>query len=471
MRVTRTFRPYGALHRLVVVGIVAVSTLAFSLPRTLQGQQPIVFVHGGFSDGSTWAQTAQRLAQEYNVTTTHPNLPSTQTFETQGQSLISQSSSLPGNTIAFGHSNGGLVSRQANAAMRSWSGIGTIGTPHTGVPLAQNILNGQVVEEARYLINSISLPFAYYSTFYPDEWAWQIAGRIGNWGVSMGLSFLGALANQGFVWSNPIVADVAPGSGFLNNINSAANLNREASALPNRVSITSTVPTSYALFCNAVNPDGYRSCASNISLSIAVYLTVALYYAEFVDFNDYRWQDKQANAYLWFDAAAALYHFDQDWCWLIGANNGYNCTENDGVVPTSRMPYPGGTRNFNMVGPAHLQETRDGYPVIALVLDQDFGVEPRFSNPITSVSVSGPNRVNGCQEGTWTATPTGGTTPITYVWTAEGFSQNTGTDNHFYYANTGTQSSIFVRVTATDSQGAAATSAIFKTNVTLPGSC
>jgi hypothetical protein len=91
--------------------------------------------------------------------------------------------------------------------------------------------------------------------------------------------------------------------------------------------------------------------------------------------------------------------------------------------------------------------------------------------PSFSVSVTGPSRVNGCEGAVWTATQTGGVAPITYAWSAEGYSENPGTDNHFYYTNTGSAPSIFVQVTATDSRGVVATSPNFKTNVTLPGSC
>jgi subtilisin family serine protease len=91
--------------------------------------------------------------------------------------------------------------------------------------------------------------------------------------------------------------------------------------------------------------------------------------------------------------------------------------------------------------------------------------------PSFTVSVTGPTRVNGCEAAVWTANQTNGVAPITYAWTAEGYSENTGTDNHFYYTNTGSAPSIFVQVTATDSRGFVATSSNFKTNVTLPGYC
>lgn len=90
---------------------------------------------------------------------------------------------------------------------------------------------------------------------------------------------------------------------------------------------------------------------------------------------------------------------------------------------------------------------------------------------ITAVSVTGPFRVDGCTAGTWTANTTGGVPPITYQWTVEGTSQNTGTDNRLIYTNSGQAPSIFVSATATDANGSSKTSSPFKTNITLPGAC
>ena len=452
---------------------VSVALLMATNDRSVAAQQPVVLVHGGFSDGSTWAATAQRLQQEFDVTTSRPNLPSTTTFQNQSASLIGQVGGLPGSTLAIGHSNGGLVSRQANEDGRPWSGILTIGTPHTGLPLAESVLNFTVFEQARYMVTSVAQPFVYYATFYPDEWAWRIAGRLGNWAASLGLTIPAAVANLGFNLSNPVLPQLVPGSIFLDqNINAASNLSRETGALAHRISIASTVRTSYGLFFQAVTPDNYRNYARYQYLAGTVFLSVGLYYQEFVDFNDPWWYDKQANAYLWFQAAAAMFNFDQNWCFIIGAYDGAGrCIPNDAVVPTFRMPYVGGTRNVNIVGPAHVQETRDGYDAIAQVLRDDIGVAPPGGNPFTSVTVTGPSNLNGCEAGVWTATPTGGSAPITYAWTAEGNSQNTGTDNHFYYTNSGSAASIFVRATATDSRGVVVSSSNFKTDLSLPGNC
>jgi hypothetical protein len=89
---------------------------------------------------------------------------------------------------------------------------------------------------------------------------------------------------------------------------------------------------------------------------------------------------------------------------------------------------------------------------------------------LTSVSISGPQTINGCVAGTWTASPTGGTYPIRYSWDVENSSYNTDTSNQLTYTNTGTANAIFVTVTAVDANLSTA-SRQFKTGVGLPGSC
>jgi pimeloyl-ACP methyl ester carboxylesterase len=457
MRVQSILREQFELSRRLVLLVAGFPLLLSGAGRAVSAQQPITLVHGGFSDASTWAATAQRLQHDYYVTITRPNLPSTQTFENQSASLRTQVAGQPANTIAIGHSNGGLVSRQANEDGRSWSGIVTIGTPHTGAPLAESVLNFTVFEEARYIINSVAWPFAYYSTFYPDEWAWRIAGRLGNWAVSLGLVIPAAVANLGFNWSNPVLGELVPGSAYLNqNINAAANLNREAGALTRRVGITSTVETSYGMFFQAVAPDSYRSYANTQYLAGAVFYSVGLYYQEFIDYNDPWWYDKQANAWLWFQAAGAMFNFDQDWCYIIGAYDAYGrCIQNDGVVPTFRMPYPGGTRTVNIVGPAHLQETRDGYAAIAQVLVEQFGVTtPPPPGVLTSVSITGPTLIRPGATCTWWANVGDGTPPYTYHWTNDWMPAGSNSYEYMGRKDPGnTGSSFRVRVAVTDAEG------------------
>lgn len=87
-----------------------------------------------------------------------------------------------------------------------------------------------------------------------------------------------------------------------------------------------------------------------------------------------------------------------------------------------------------------------------------------------SVSISGPTSIRGCVAGTWTATPSGGTAPYSYVWSAEGNSYNTGSNPQFTYTNVGSAPSMFVTVTVTDATNTSANQTR-KVTLSLPGSC
>jgi hypothetical protein len=89
---------------------------------------------------------------------------------------------------------------------------------------------------------------------------------------------------------------------------------------------------------------------------------------------------------------------------------------------------------------------------------------------LTGVTITGPRTVNGCTVGTWTATPSGGTYPITYIWDVENRQFSTNTVNQLNYTNTGAANAIVVEVVAMDGRGTSLY-AQFKTGVVLPGAC
>jgi hypothetical protein len=336
-------------------------------------------------------------------------------FETQSNSLQSLVAGQPADAIAIGHSNGGIVSRQANEDGRSWRGIVTIGTGHTGFPIAGNITNGLVWDWARYIAISVSQPFYFYGQFYPDEWAWWVAARLGRWAYTFALTIPGGLAGLGFEIAAPVLGEMPPGTAYFDqNLNSAANLDRESAALGPRIGITSTVRRSYGLFFQAVAPDNYQRYARVQYLAGGAFYAAGFYYENYVDPYDPWYWEKTMNAWMWYQAGDAMFNADQDWCYLIGAySQVYACIQNDAVVPTWRMPYPGGTRTVDITGPAHIQETRDGYTAIADVLQTDFGVAPR---PAPSVSISGTSTIKTVGDNNWTCNASGGNGNYSYSW-------------------------------------------------------
>ena len=84
--------------------------VAFGMwPGTAAAQdRPTVFIHGFNSDGTGWAGTAERLRVSTAIAPMTPNMSWRELFRDQ-VNILNQNpayASLPGSTIAIGHSNG-----------------------------------------------------------------------------------------------------------------------------------------------------------------------------------------------------------------------------------------------------------------------------------------------------------------------------------------------------------------------------
>ena len=96
---------------------------------------PTVFVHGIFSSSDAWRATSQRLANVLQIAPLSASTcPRPRVLETQTAALNGAFGGLPANTIAIGHSQGGLITRQWSRT-KALRGILTLGTPHTGSQL------------------------------------------------------------------------------------------------------------------------------------------------------------------------------------------------------------------------------------------------------------------------------------------------------------------------------------------------
>lgn len=220
----------GKLHVRSGHMLIAILTLTiWSMPAA--SQQPLVLIHGLNSDASTWNVASQRLLQDENVTITTPTLSSLTTYENQASSLLAQINGVPGNAIAIGHSNGGIVARQAAADGRSWSGIITIAGPHGGAPLAANVMNYLLFEDAENMAANVTAPFAFYSQFYPDDWGWELGEYAGYFLWTVAAAMPGIAAAEGYALENTVVPEMEPGY-LVQTVNSQANLNREAAVIP-----------------------------------------------------------------------------------------------------------------------------------------------------------------------------------------------------------------------------------------------
>lgn len=462
----------GKLHVRSGHMLIAILTLTiWSMPAA--SQQPLVLIHGLNSDASTWNVASQRLLQDENVTITTPTLSSLTTYENQASSLLAQINGVPGNAIAIGHSNGGIVARQAAADGRSWSGIITIAGPHGGAPLAANVMNYLLFEDAENMAANVTAPFAFYSQFYPDDWGWELGEYAGYFLWTVAAAMPGIAAAEGYALENTVVPEMEPGY-LVQTVNSQANLNREAAVIPQRIAITSTVATPFGLLFHGLIGESYLSDGRAVYTAGDILYAAGDYYTFYDDYEDPWFQEKQENAYLWYVAGDEAYHFDQNWCGLIGAQDAYgNCYQSDGLLPVAVQQYPGATYTAAITGPGHVEETSSDAVITAVEneLTAHLNVQPNGGGGgSVTANVSGPTSVSGCTTGNWTAAASGGTPPYTYQWTAEGGNYNTGSQNQLEYTNQGNLS-FFVHVTATDSHSVSGSSSSYKVNVRLPGAC
>ena len=119
--------------------VIVARLLSHISARLRRGQaRPSAFIHGFGAEPSDWAATADRLKARVAIAPHLPKVSWREKFETQGKQVESQLSSLATNSIAVGHSNGGVVAREW-ARLRQLGGIITIGTPHRGAPILANL--------------------------------------------------------------------------------------------------------------------------------------------------------------------------------------------------------------------------------------------------------------------------------------------------------------------------------------------
>src|SRR5215212_15352 len=122
------------VRRIGTAGLLLVVTVA---PVAQAQDRPVAFIHGLASTGETWQSTADALQQQLALQAFRPNPSWSDTFQDQAAQVQNAIGGLSSSTIAVGHSNGGLVSRQWSR-MRYLDGLVTLGTPNHGAPLVDN---------------------------------------------------------------------------------------------------------------------------------------------------------------------------------------------------------------------------------------------------------------------------------------------------------------------------------------------
>lgn len=357
--------------------LVALALAAGRSPALAQ-DRPTIFLHGFHSVGSDWADAAARMRSALAIDSRTPDLPWRQTYEQQAQALGQSpaASSLPMAPILVGHSNGGVVAREFGRT-RAVNGIATIGTPHHGAPIVPAFgvwLTFQASAPA--LLEEVVSSFA-----QPSDLTWtfgSIQGGLGwvsdfsIWSVVYLASVLGLDASM------PVAAEMAPGSSYLSGLNSSANLQHEAAAIPGRVGVVSIAHEYYwAGPARAIFPAGADGVAA------ALYGTAygLLYWGSYImSESDPTDTHAMRQAMALIGLGNFLLSIDPMYCRLVSGAPGGECLPNDGVVPYTSQEFPGAPNIFMGLddsGPAHTQERDWGEGVLADALSSFMHVPAR----------------------------------------------------------------------------------------------
>jgi pimeloyl-ACP methyl ester carboxylesterase len=335
-----------SLQRFVAI----VLALALAAPLGAQ-ERPTVFVHGLNGSPDTWRPAADRLGAVLQISPYVPAVPWADHFETQAGSLQAQLGMLPASTIAVGHSNGGIASR-AWSAQHPLSGVLTVGSPQQGAPIVNKVLTAMNFHEQLY-----GAAGAAFSAFglQPNQW-WSVYAYVElalaltqqwSWKAYFQIAGLGLLA------AHPVIPQMAVGSRFLSDLNSPANLAREATSIGGRVGLVYSLDRYWQagvirLFKPTEADQWYpRIWSAIVTLeAVASYLTFS-YPGNF---------QAQWIASELFRVASGLRQIDPLWCWAVTDDVTCN-TPHDGIVPVTRQVYPTAT-NLYVQGPSHLQEAQ-----------------------------------------------------------------------------------------------------------------
>lgn len=367
------------MRRLALVHLAVVTVLVcVSWPARAQ-DRPVVFVHGFFSSGESWAGAAARLQDRLAISATTPSLPSRELFETQATDLQRQLGSLGVETIAVAHSNGGIVSREWSRR-RPLSTIVTIGTPHGGVPLVSNLYAFVGFNQA--LIGSFNNVYRLFGQGC-CSWQWILTLYNNVWQavVSASVSSVPRVASAfGLNATVPVSFEMQPNSSYLVGLNSPANLAREATAVPARVGIVSTAHNFYyGGILRAAFPDDGDTIFYLRELARFGLETYASYIFASAAFSDWSAFDL-ANGMM--TAAFYLRYMDEVWCRTVSVVGLGVCWANDTLVPSWSQVYPnGGYIDTGWEGPAHTQETRMSDALLEQALTIYAGVRPRIEGP------------------------------------------------------------------------------------------
>lgn len=428
------------MRRLLAVRafVALMLSLAAVHSAAAQGRQPLVLQHGFVSNAGTWDKFAPWIESQVYVGTSRYTTGWNATYTRQAIRLRNSITHLPDTTILLGHSNGGVIARRV-AHLRPTKGFITVGSPHTGAPLARSIRDGTAALFLGKVFNVAGDAITFYERpdfYHPADWFRYAALSAAYASLYLGQAVHAVMAGMTVLdeFSESVLSDMDPGSPYFSvasGVNSLAQLDHELAILGNRrVVFTSAVTAGYFpewMIWKGLMPDQ----SASLSLATdATWITLLLAYDHYANYwhdEDFMSYEKRAFAYVWLWAASVVGSMDISWCALIGAGFPF-CGPADGIVPVSHQRHPGnGVMNVDLYGPAHQEQInsqafRDGARDALLNVFKVKAPDIAPTHPL-SVSIDG-------SDGTYvgmhsnTAWVLGGTDPVSYRWYLSGDGNN-----------------------------------------------
>jgi hypothetical protein len=375
------------LNRTALAAAMVVSTATMSLAQ----DELTVLVHGMMSTGKTWEATAARLQQELAITTYIPTLRWKDRFYSQADQLQGDLAARPGTPVMIGHSNGGLVIRQLSKTY-PLQAIVTVGTPNGGAPFARNLVRWAYWVGSVYgIIGNIVSAFGPGLPPLQVRAGVSIADRYGEDSVARLLVTLGIDAVV-----VPALADMSPASFFVGELNSLANVAREASQVPTRVGIVSYDPR-YRIGGPFRLASPGAADEIGLTMQVAGYVlegTATAIMANANTLDPAQFARALNQMYAVSDLAAWLFAFDDEWCAAISNPTYpyfYRCDASDGIVPVWAQLLPGAPNLLFPGGPIHTEETSGTHDLLYRALTVYAHIQPRsgggdFVPPVVTIT-------------------------------------------------------------------------------------
>jgi hypothetical protein len=343
-----------------------------------------VFVHGFGSTSNTWEDAMARLGSQLSLTGLRPSISSRETFATQAQDLERQAG-MTVMPVVIAHSNGGLASRQWNR-IHPMHALLTLSTPNHGAPIASNA--------KRYLDYNVGLvrSVAFVDQTFVDRsegtpWVYDVIGGALAFVNHATAQAVIALAMGAYGAVTPVNEQNRVGSSFLQEINSGANLSREARDISRRAAIVTSV-SDYHLGgpARAISPtlgNVYR---------VGLYAAIGTldYWAMSIASSGHPRDQERAQAML--NVSFWLSLNEIFWCQAVSDPTPFavslagTCYPNDTFIPSWSHEW-GGAVNIPVVNaPTHVEQTEKMTPVLFDVLTNHLGVPQRGTdgNPSTA---------------------------------------------------------------------------------------